>query len=68
MHNLILFTILSNSKEHGGVTGECHKPSNRILSTFSRSGGGISTRNPSTFKIRKVCFDQKVYNYLPAKD
>ena len=46
----MLSTILFNNKEHGGDTGECHNPSKRMLLIFSRSGGGISTRNDSICK------------------
>jgi hypothetical protein len=49
----MLCTILSNNNEHGGVTGECHNPNRRILFTYSRIGGGISTKNERTYRKQK---------------
>lgn len=51
INNSILLTILLKSSSVGGVTGECHNPSNRILFTYSLIGGGISIRNPMTYWI-----------------
>lgn len=54
IQSLMLSTILFRSSEHGGVTGECHNPSKRILLIYSRSGRGISTINDRICKIQYI--------------